>query len=724
MPHKPAWKAIKAEAKLARKQEQAKVYQFPEKRRDLENLVPGMQAQDRVEIEDLFYERFRVAEPFTQDVTREIDRAERQFKGLFPDQNENEDPDKDDIRIFIPKTLEQVQIVHAHLDGLTTQLDPLVSFRVKPSGINPLREEFARAKLAEILVDQQFRDAKVKYDVIPRWRWNFLNHPSAFIRVLPSAEDSGPEFDFQVTDRRALLIDPSVRTGNIKNAGWVIEQSWESVQNIQYRVTRGDWYLPDGISSIDGRYAQDMNGLLQKLLGQYVQTASSQAGERDRQIEVWHCWQFAVCGQPHAYGVILGGAHGRLVRYGDIPFPCKRNPYVGRSYLRDVYRVDGMSLGRQYRGIQELYSTFLNMRISDVTEGIKRQQLVAGPLFDERTQKDYKQNKRFLHANDVFSQQLAELKIPFSAMMQDVGSGDSTQHLLKDLQFLNLEGRTIDSIGDTMRGESGASGETLGARQENLFRALGVFRPIFSQEMGLLEDMAEIVKESLQDPEFFGGMRYAYSKNLSRYTTMIPGFQSDPASGLSAREVNAAEMDVDVEVEAVSQAEALASRTIRAASWQQVTESLRHFPEWAAELGRKLKIPEMVLKVFQDSGMDIENLMYTEDEQKQRDQEQQKAAQAQQQTQLQGEQALSQMRSQEAMMVEQAKAKGKIVEAQATIPLELKAAVQEIAAQLKADMQENSQLFLQDLRKMMEEAALESRSAVEGVGHGNNINRQ
>src|SRR3990167_5288956 len=129
MPHKHAWKAIKAEARLLKKQKQARVYQFPDKRLDVENLVAGMMEQDRVQIEDLFYERFRSAEPFTQDVTREIDRAERQVKGLFPGQVENEEPDPDDSRIFMPKTLEQIQIVHAHLDGLTTQLDPLVSFR-------------------------------------------------------------------------------------------------------------------------------------------------------------------------------------------------------------------------------------------------------------------------------------------------------------------------------------------------------------------------------------------------------------------------------------------------------------------------------------------------------------------------------------------------------------------------------------------------------------------
>src|SRR3990167_1514988 len=97
MAHRGVQRAIKEERRLLKQQEQAvQVYQFPVQKREAGNDLPNMSETDRIELETLITDRFHSAYDTTEEMARESDKAERQFKGIFPDMQEGQEFHPDD----------------------------------------------------------------------------------------------------------------------------------------------------------------------------------------------------------------------------------------------------------------------------------------------------------------------------------------------------------------------------------------------------------------------------------------------------------------------------------------------------------------------------------------------------------------------------------------------------------------------------------------------------
>ena len=691
------------------------------------NMVPQMQQGEIDDIVEEWGRRHDAAEPVTRAAAEEIERAEQQFQGLYPDQDAAGTFADDDSRIYMKKTLEHVQVVHAHLDSLTNQLNPLVRTQPKPSGLYPIRQEAQRAKLKEILINQVFRDNKLKHGLLPRWRWNYLKHPSAYVRTLFNADPVKPDLHFDLVDRSNLFIDPYLTTGNVKDAAWLRERDWVTEDEVDDMVRQGHWHLPGGAAEV-GNYhgAIGGNGFLARVMANRGGGAQAAGPERDSLIEVHYLWQAEQRGQPHAYGVILGGVRGTLVRFGPIPYAYKGIPHRGKSFLQDPYRPDGMSLVNQYRHIQEIYNTFLNLRIEDVLEGVKRQTGVFDNLFNELSEKDFADGKRFIRLNKDFLAQILDAGRNPQEFMLPLGQGDSTQHLLQDLAYIGSEGEKQVSTGDVFRGQNPQSGATLGQVQEQLTRALGVFRPVFAQEMSLIEELGEIVNVYLEDPDFFGPERIASMVGPNRYAKAVDGFATDSATGFSARRITYDEMDVDVTLDVINGADHIASRTLRTSSFAFFFEALRDHPELMKRAQSRLNFERILERYLEDMGEDLEAITLTEEEQQeqaQQDAKQRKAAIAQE---LQLQQGKERVKAEGKSLVEQARTQGRMAEQRERIGLEHKTGLmgkmRELMGEHQTRMAEANQDFLHDLALMHEEAALERESPGTSVGHGNNVN--
>ena len=694
-----------------------------------DNLVSSMSPSDIHDVEDMIQQRFDSAKETTDLITKEIERAERQFKGLFshsdkfPEQKEHEDPAPDDIRIFMRKTMEQIQIVAAHLDGLTSQLKPLLVFQPSVSGLYPPQQEHERAKVRELLTNDYLEKNRFKKDILPRWRLNFLKHPSAYLRVMWESHPMEPDIKIEVVDRGMLYLDPYIMTGDIKDAAWVIERGIVTRDDVERQVRSGHWKIDGDMNDLSNLFAPPQDDLVRRILGLDIGNAEHRGPERDDLIEIHHYWQAERRGAPHAYGVILGGRNGTLVRWGPNPFPYKGIPYRGKSYFPDTYKPDGTSLAMQYRSIQEVYNTFFNLRLDDVLENVKQRWHVISNLFDDTTREDHENNSKYVRMNEAFAQQILDQGKRLSDFMLPPSGGDSTQHLLSDLQYLGAEGGAETSINDAFRGQNPQSGATLGQVQEQLTRSIGVFRPVFSQEMYLIEEIGEIINTYFSDEDFFGPERLISIIGPNRYKNTIRGFHNDSRTGIAARPVSFDEMDVDVTIDVINQAEHMASRTLRMAQMGAFFENLRHHPEMAKEASKTINFPALFQKQLQDMGEDIEAITYTEEEQQKRAQQQKAERDQEMQQQLQiaaaMEQAKEGARTQREVQVQQIKS---VLQEQIDdnrIDEESEAKIREIvikeAEEHKAEL---AQMLLDHelkMERMLLEAGLEIEAAKQGV---------
>ena len=199
---------------------------------------------------------------------------------------------------------------------------------------------------------------------------------------------------------------------------------------VEEKVRQGHWHLENGVNDLSNLFSPPSDEIVRRLTGTNFVNSDARGPKRDDLIEILHYFQAQRRGRPHAYGVILGGKNGSLVRWGPNPYPYKGIPYRGKSYIRDSYKPDGTSLSMQYRSIQEVYNTFFNLRLEDVLENVKRRIHVAGQLFDETTQEDHENNQKYVRFAAAFTQQIMDSGKKLSDFMVQPMDGDSTQHLL------------------------------------------------------------------------------------------------------------------------------------------------------------------------------------------------------------------------------------------------------------------------------------------------------
>lgn len=694
---------------------------------DRANLVPGMDDNEIAEITTIIASRHESARQTTEDFAEKEKNWDKQYNAEW------QDPSISDEAIFLPKTREQVTTVYSYIMLLVSQLNPLVTMTPMVTSIWASNEEYRRAKVKEALTDFYISDMwKLRDDVFPRWLKLFLKTSMAIWKVTYREDNFLPDLKIDVVDRALIYIDPTAR--DIRSAGWVIEKYFLTRSEVFQRIEEGHWHLPDvDQGGLEAGTASIPDDVLRRYYGENYQRNSSVT--EDELIEVWDYWQAPTRGLQDCYAVILGGENGRLVRYGRNPFPYKGLPYRAKSFDPNEFRPDGTPLTEQYRPFQELVNNFLNMRVTDVRKNIIRPVVATGRFVDAQTQQDFADGQKIVRLSDEVLEASKDPAFDIRKHFAELPFQTSTENLLvMDLPFVLGQGKESANVSDVFRGQAPPHQATLGQVQEQLSRNQGAFRPVYLQVMRGFEELAEIVNEYFKSPEFFPAERIIQVIGKNRYADVLKDWHN-PGGNMFVRSVSADEMDVDVTVNAVNGADALASRTFLMSSLEQILHGIGQVPELYNELKSELNFAKIVELMINASGQDSEAMRFTPQEKEQRA-KQQKAMQAEA---MQMQQMMMQMQAKMEAMTEagKAQAKGdaqiKVDQARLSGEAAKEASLQAQAAaqELRRAITEITENFKADLALMIKEAKLERENmeaqadadAAAGidVGHGNAI---
>ena len=694
---------------------------------DRDNQVQQMDENDKAEIVTVITNRFETARQTTEDIITKEMEWDKQYHGKW------NDPTISDEAIFLPKTREQFQTVYAYLMLLVSQLQPIVTMQPMVSTIYASNEEYRRAKVMEAMTDFYMDDVwKIRDDVFPRWLKSFLKNTMAVWKVTYREDKFLPDLKIDVVDRALLYIDPTAR--DIRSAGWIIEKYFLTRSELMQRIDEGHLYFPE--ETIDRVYAGAAaipDDIFRRYYGEnFTPSASIQ---EDELIEMWDYWQAPTRGLQDVYAVIVGGESGQLGRYGRNPYPYKGLPYRAKSFDPHEYRPDGTGLVEQYRPFQELINNFLNMRITDVRKNIIRPVAATGRFIDGQTQQDFQDGQKIVRLSDEVLEASKDPAFDIRKHFVELPFQTSTDSLLvQDLPFILNQGKESSNISDVFRGQAPPHQATLGQVQEQLNRNQGVFRPIYLQVMRGFEELAEIMAEYFKSPEFFPGERIIQIIGKNRYADVVKDWHN-PGGNLFVRKVTPDEMDVDVTIDAVNGADALASRTFLMSSLEQILRGIGQIPELANVIKEDLNFTKIVELMINASGQDSEAIRYTPEEKKQRAQQQE----AMKQQAMQMQHHMMEMQAKVTAMEESAKAQAK---GQAQVQVDQsrlqgeaakESAIQAQAATqtFKLEMAKIMENFKTDLALMIKEAALEREAlkaevAAQGaqgieVGHGNPV---
>lgn len=697
---------------------------------DRQNMVPGMSESEIAEITTVITNRFETARQTTEDIAAKESNWDKQYNGEF------QDPSVSPEATFLPKTREQVQVVYSYLMLLVSQLSPIVTMAPMVTSVWASNEEYRRAKVMEALTDFYMDDVwKIRDDVFPRWLKAFLKNTAAVWKVTYREDSFLPDLVVDVVDRALLYIDPTART--IRTAGWAIERYFLTRSEVRQRIDEGHWHLAEGMEDLPFTGMNEISDdILRRYYGENFNRSSSVT--EDELMEVWDYWQAPTRGLQDVYAVILGGESGQLVRYGRNPYPYKGLPYRAKSFDPHEYRPDGTSLVEQYRPFNEIINNFYNMRVTDVRKNILRQVAVTGKFIDAQTQQDFKDGQTYIRLSEDVMEAAKDPAFDLRKHFAELPGGTSTDTLLvQDLPFIMGQGKESVNVSDVFRGQAPPHQATLGQVQEQLNRNQGVFRPIYLQVMRGFEELAEIMMEYFKSEEFFPAERIIQITGKNRYADVIQDWHN-AGGNLFVRAVNPDEMDVDVTIDAVNGADALASRTFLMSSLEQIFQGIGQIPELYNELKQELNFSKMVELMINASGQDPEAMRYTPEEKKQRA-EQQKMAQ-QQAIQMQQQMAAMQAKIEGMIEAEKARAKGQAqiqvddarlrgeatkeasLQAQA-FAQELQKITMQIVEQFKADMALMKKEAELEKQNMAAQAEADAAAGIE-VGHGNAIEGQ
>ena len=145
---------------------------------DRQNLVPGMDENEKAECISIIQARFESARQTTEEIAANEDKWDKQYHAKW------QDPSVDADSIFLPKTREQVQVVYSYLLLLVSQLAPIVTMTPMVTSLWASTEEYRRAKVREALTDFYMDDVwKIRDDHLPRWLKAFLKNTMAVWKV-------------------------------------------------------------------------------------------------------------------------------------------------------------------------------------------------------------------------------------------------------------------------------------------------------------------------------------------------------------------------------------------------------------------------------------------------------------------------------------------------------------------------------------------------------------
>ena len=686
---------------------------------DRENLVPRMSNDAVTEVRGMICDREMAARDVTNSIATKMDKWDRQYNAEWQDGTV-----ADDEKIFLPKTREQVQVIRAYIMLLVSQLNPLVTMQPMVTSVWASTEEYKRAKVAEALLDFHMDDVwKIRDDVFPDWLNSFLKYTMGVWKVTYREDRTLPDLNIESIDRGLLNIDPWAK--DIKKAGWIIEKYFLPRSEVMERVRDGHWHM----SEAEVQHADPgLHAVPDTIKRRYFGDTSSEprfALMEDEQIEVWDYWQAPRHGRDDVYGVIVGGENGKLVRYGRNPFPYKGLPFRGKSYDPHEFRLDGTGLVEQYTPFQEVVNNFLNMRITDVRKNIIRPVAATGRFVDAQTQEDFRDGQKIVRLSPEVLEASKDPAFDIRKHFVDLPFSTSTGEILvQDLPFILGQGSESSHQSDVFRGQSPPHQATLGQIQEQLSRNQGVFRPIYLQVMRGFEELGEIAFQYFKDPDFFPEERIIQVIGENKYSQEI-GDWHNPGGNMFVRGVSPDEMDVDVTIDAVHAADALASRTLLITSLEQIFQSIGQIPELFNVLKDELDFVKIAELMINSTGSDIEGIRLSPEER----QKKQKEQQQQQQQAMQMQKIAMELEAQKVALQEGAKqkarAQGQMAIDEHKVQIDASALADKIALENEATLEQLAAKIAAELRKDMtlmdREANWERRNADLSVGHGNNV---
>ena len=595
---------------------------------DRENIVPKMDDHARLEVQSLIRDRFDLASPETEDQKGKMKNWDLQYKGLFQD-----DEGDAEERIFLPKSREDINIVHGFIIDVISQLKPLVRIMPNVTSAHAADAEYRAAKVNEIMNEFYFHGVWGIIDnQFPRWLKHFLKYSSAIYKVSYLETEYNPDLILDVVDRALLYIDPMARAG--REAQWNMERYWIPRTELQERLDRKDWIIPkNDIKFTQGTTVGELpDADLERFLGPNV-TQSKNIWE-DELVEVIDYWQYPRKGLGDLYAVMVGGLEGSLVRYGRNPYPYKGNQYVMSSYNPDD-RPDGEGMCEQLAPFQKVINTWVNMRNDDVRSNVQRQVGIDPRMVDDQTLEDQANGQmmvrfaeEYMDALDAAGQKPTDRMVPFP-------SGTSTNELLaQDLPFILGQRQESSHLSDVFRGGNPPPGTPLGIVQEQLIKNMGTFKPVLRQVLKSFEDITEINTAYFKSEEFFPESRVITIVGKNSYSDIIPNWQT-MGEDSHVMEVSADMMDVDVNFNAVSGADAYAARTLLVNTVQQLFQAIGQSPELLPIVKEDFNFAEFWNEILNTSGLDIDKLRYSDKEKQENAQKEQQKMQAQMQQQQQ-----------------------------------------------------------------------------------------
>ena len=577
--------------------------------------------------------------------------------------------------------------------------------------------------MAEALVNYYLQDLwKFKDDLLPRWLKCFLKYTLAIWKVTYVENEFVPDLKIDVVDRALLYVDPTAH--DIRNATWVIEKFFLNTSDVLERVEQGWWKLdPELVTTYKGA-GDTKDDMFKRYFGDHYQKRFSI--QEDELIECYEYWQAPVKGVGSAYGVLVGGITGELACYGENPMPYKGLPYRAKAFDPDEWALDGTSVVEQYRPFQEVLNTFINYRVTDVRKNIIRPVAATGRFIDAQTQQDFADGHKIVRLSEEVLEASKDPSFDLRKHFVELPFGTSTSELLQqDLPMLLGLGKESSNVSDVLRGMAPPHQATLGQIQEQLSRNQGVFRPVYMQVMRGIEELAEIIFVYLKDPILFPVERIIQIVGKNQYADVVQGWHNVKGTDTNIRSVTPDEMDIDVTINAVSGADAMASRTLLMSSLESIFQSIGQIPELYKELSGELNFSRIVEMMLHATGQDTDALKLNPQQKQQKAQQQAQAQQSAQQTQMQMAQLQIQLEAIKEQAIQKAKAEAQIAvdsnKNQGQLKLQERQAFLENENMLDQISHKVSEQLRADLIRMLKEAQLEMFNNI-SVGHGNNLN--
>lgn len=601
---------------------------------DRENIVGRMDSGARLEAQGIIRERIDTAADQTNEMKSLMDKLDRQDDGLFQD-----DKGDDEERFFLPKSREDLDIVYAFLLDTVTQLRPLVSIWPKLSNLDQSELEWKRCKVAEALIQFYFDDVwRIIDNQFPIWLRHFLLYPSAYYKISYMETDYEPDLRLDVVDRALLYIDPMAK--RIEDAQWIGERYFITKHEVMERVNRGDWNIPKEEMSTFEQHMTIGNTTDDELSRYFgTQNRAPETVESDQLVEIVDYWQFPRKGLGDVYAVMVGGEEGTLVRYGRNFNPYKHNQYIGSSYRRKD-RPDGMGLTQQLRPFQKIINTWVNMRNDDVKANVQRRVAVDRDLVDDRTIEEINAGESWVSLNEETSDayRAAGKKISdgFFQLPIETSTGELLTH---DLPFILGQRQETSHISDVFRGAAPPPGTPLGIVQEQLTRNAGAFKPVIRQVVLPFEKIAEVMLHFFKSDEFYSADRIVTVIGKNRYQDVMPEAWRTIGDNVSALQVTPDMMPEDVRFNAVSGADAFASKTMLNSMIANLFQGLGQVGEGIQNvIAERFNFGALWEHMLNVSGLDIERLQYTPEEIKQRQMQAEQARQQQRKEAIENQQ--------------------------------------------------------------------------------------